>query len=72
MSTSGKNNYLMTKAIIRRVIVFTLVALISSVPLAIGFISGVLYAVGVIVWHALRLGFERGLALLQEDHHARK
>lgn len=71
MSTSGKNNYLMTKAIIRRALVLLVVALISSVPLVVGFVAGVLYAVGVIVWHALRLGFECGLALLREDHHAR-
>lgn len=61
----------MRKSTVQRVLVFVIVALISLLPLVLGFVAGVVSMVAVIVWHALRLGFERGFEMLREGNHAR-
>lgn len=60
----------MNKSTVKRVLVFVIVALLSIGPLVLGFVAGVVSMVAVIVWHALRLGFERGFEMLREGNHA--
>lgn len=59
----------MNKHTIKGALIWLVVALISIVPLAAGFVAGVVSMLSVIIWHGLRLGFERGYNLLREGRH---